>query len=93
MQKERVAGFIKEALESTKKQIRHYHIVLNNKEISDICPLVPRYFTRMANGVFAANNGWILDYDPLKNFAEDNEFHYLRRDIFIWGDLIKLRFG
>ncbi len=33
------------------------------------------------------------NYDPLRNFADDGEFHYLRRTICVWGDLVKLRFG
>jgi glycogen debranching enzyme len=34
-----------------------------------------------------------MNGDPLKNFADDGEFHYLRRTICIWSDLIKLRYG
>lgn len=31
--------------------------------------------------------------DPLENFATSTNFHYLRRNVHLWGDLIKLRFG
>lgn len=56
--------------------------------------LVPRYFTRLRDGRYVANNGWIGNYDPLSNFAENiHEHHYLRRTIVIWGDLVKLRYG
>ena len=55
--------------------------------------MIPRYFTQLKNGTFAANNGWISDYDALKNFAENTDHHYLRRSIVIWGDLVKLRYG
>jgi glycogen debranching enzyme len=55
--------------------------------------LVAPYFTALKNGSSAANNGWIGDYDSLKNFAANEEHHYLRRTIVIWGDLVKLRYG
>jgi glycogen debranching enzyme len=47
----------------------------------------------LKNGKWAANNGWISGYDPMKNFAESEDHNYLRRTIFAWGDLVKLRFG
>ena len=54
---------------------------------------MPRYFTKLSNGMWAANNGWIQDYDPLKNFAESEDHHYFKRSLIIWGDLVKLRYG
>jgi glycogen debranching enzyme len=55
---------------------------------------VPRYFTQLKNGLWAANNGWIRDFDPLTNFAESTETHpYFSRSIMVWGDLVKLRYG
>ncbi|CAF4096790.1 unnamed protein product, partial [Rotaria magnacalcarata] len=40
-----------------------------------------------------AHNGWIINDDPLRNFADEGHESYLRRDILQWSDLIKLRFG
>ena len=34
-----------------------------------------------------------MNHDPLNNFATSLDNHYLRRNINIWGDLIKLRYG
>ncbi|PJF17668.1 Glycogen debranching enzyme, partial [Paramicrosporidium saccamoebae] len=60
-------------------------------------PLVSTYFTRIPRqdgGVWAfANNGWIWDADPLLNFAEATSDAYFTREVIVWGDCVKLRFG
>lgn len=64
------------------------------------CPLVESYFTRLTPpGTFdqtkycVANNGWIWDADPLQNFALPPSKAYLRREVIVWGDCVKLRYG
>ena len=66
-------------------------------------PLVENYFTRLPqNDVTAkhhpaalalANNGWMWGADPLKNFAEYPSKAYIRREVIVWGDCVKLRYG
>ena len=53
-----------------------------------------RYFTEINNKEESklAHNGWIMNADPMKDFAMEG-WHYLRRSINIWGDSVKLRYG
>jgi glycogen debranching enzyme len=64
-------------------------------------PLVEPYFTRVdpPSGKLdpltysLANNGWIWNADPLANFAQLPSKAYLRREVIVWGDCVKLRYG
>lgn len=63
-------------------------------------PLMESYFTRVKGPANAdpalyslANNGWIWNADPLANFALPPSKAYLRREVIVWGDCVKLRYG
>ncbi|ODQ80080.1 glycoside hydrolase family 13 protein [Babjeviella inositovora NRRL Y-12698] len=64
--------------------------------VTDEHPLTERYFTRFsAHGTdwALANNGWIWGGNPLVDFASNQSKAYLRREVIIWGDCVKLRYG
>ncbi|WVQ80205.1 glycogen debranching enzyme [Cryptococcus sp. DSM 104549] len=62
-----------------------------------------RYFTRIptnsttskhpAASLAVANNGWMWAADPLSNFAEYPSKAYLRRQVIVWDDCVKLRYS
>jgi len=39
------------------------------------------------------NNGWIYNADPMVDFASEKSDAYLARDVIVWGDCVKLRYG
>jgi glycogen debranching enzyme len=66
-------------------------------------PLIESYFTRLPRNATTrvhsedsldlANNGWIWAADVLKDHAGPFSKAYLRREVIVWGDCVKLRYG
>lgn len=61
-------------------------------------PLIETYFTRIktrktGEEIALANNGWIWNGNPLVDFASSRSRAYLRREVIVWGDCVKLRYG
>ncbi len=40
-----------------------------------------------------ANNGWIWNANPLVDFASEKSEAYFLREVIVWGDCVKLRYG
>ncbi|GLA23119.1 glycogen debranching enzyme [Aspergillus phoenicis ATCC 13157] len=66
-------------------------------------PLIETYFTRLPlndvtkkhkkEALALVNNGWIWNADALRDNAGPDSRAYLRREVIVWGDCVKLRYG
>lgn len=72
-------------------------------DITDSNPLIESYFTRLPvneitknhnpDSLALANNGWVWAADVMKDNAGPRSKVYLRRELIVWGDCVKLRYG
>ncbi|KAI9872989.1 MAG: hypothetical protein M1830_000959 [Pleopsidium flavum] len=66
-------------------------------------PLIESYFTRLPlnaitkkhnpKSMALVNNGWIWNADVMRDNAGSDSRAYLRREVIVWGDCVKLRYG
>ncbi|KAI6042102.1 glycoside hydrolase family 13 protein [Pisolithus marmoratus] len=91
------------ALDNIKNRLKYRRLDPNGPKLGEITinsTLVESYFTRVAPHYQSdpatyslANNGWLWDADPLINFALPPSKAYLRREVIVWSDCVKLRYG
>lgn len=72
-------------------------------EINDANPLIEPYFTRLPlnettkkhnpEALALVNNGWVWAADAMRDNAGWKSRAYLRREVIVWGDCVKLRYG
>jgi glycogen debranching enzyme len=66
-------------------------------------PLIESYFTRLPRNavtkkhdpqsLMLANNGWVWAADAMRDNAGHLSKAYLKRELIVWGDCVKLRYG
>lgn len=81
-------------------RIRYLRLADNGPKLGPITKknrVAEPYFTRFTDKHgkkwALANNGWIWGGDPLVDFASNKSRAYIRREVIVWGDCIKLRYG
>lgn len=72
-------------------------------EITESSPLIESYFTRLPlnettkkhnpEALALVNNGWVWAADAMRDNAGPKSRAYLRREVIVWGDCVKLRYG
>ena len=71
--------------------------------ITETNPLIESYFTRLPfnattkkhnpKSLALVNNGWIWAANAMKDHAGPDSRAYLRREVIVWSDCVKLRYG
>ena len=91
---------ISEILEQLFNRIKYLRLDENGPKQGPVTinsPLTEPYFTRFkgtdGESYALANNGWIWNGNPLVDFASSESKAYLRREVIVWGDCVKLRYG
>lgn len=93
-----------EILEQLYNRITYLRVDENGPKMGKVTkenPLIETYFTRLPQNkttarhdpksLALANNGWI--WNNVADFAGPESKSYLRREVIVWGDCVKLRFG
>ncbi|KHN98954.1 glycogen debranching enzyme [Metarhizium album ARSEF 1941] len=99
-------GDVKEILEQLYNRIKYVRLDEHGPKlgpINDENPLIETYFTRLPRNdttskhdprdLMVVNNGWVWGGNALIDNAGPDSRVYLRREVIVWGDCVKLRYG
>jgi glycogen debranching enzyme len=99
-------GDAKEIMEQLFNRIKYVRIDAHGPklgEVNDANPLIEPYFTRLPlnettkkhnpEALALVNNGWVWAADAMRDNAGPKSRAYLRREVIVWGDCVKLRYG
>jgi glycogen debranching enzyme len=95
-----------EILEQLFNRIKYVRIDDHGPKLGPVTkdnPLVESYFTRLPlndttkkhnpRALALVNNGWVWNADAMRDNAGPDSRAYLRREVIVWGDCVKLRYG
>ena len=94
-----LSDVIREITTNVINHIRYNRFEANGPRLGPITeqePLVPPYFARIETKKgpqYLVCNGWIFGANPTTDFTHPDNEAYLRRQVVIWTDSIKLRYG
>lgn len=87
-------------IDQIRNRIKFQRIEDNGPKLGPITeenPIIENYFTRFTGDdgkkYALANNGWIWGGNPLVDFASNKSKAYLRREVIVWSDCVKIRYG
>ncbi|KAG6007007.1 hypothetical protein E4U21_006527 [Claviceps maximensis] len=99
-------GDVKEILEQLYNRIKYVRLDDHGPKLGPINaknPLIETYFTRLPQNettsqhterdLMLVNNGWVWGGNALVDNAGPDSRVYLRREVIVWGDCVKLRYG
>lgn len=99
-------GDVAEILEQLFNRLKYVRLDEHGPQLGKIDeknPLIESYFTRLPKNSVTSkhkpeslalvNNGWIWAANPLVDNAGPQSKAYLRREVIVWGDCVKLRYG
>ncbi|KAG9236509.1 putative glycogen debranching enzyme [Amylocarpus encephaloides] len=97
---------VAELLEQIFNRVKYVRLDDHGPKLGEIDlknPLIESYFTRLPKNTITSkhnqedlalvNNGWIWAANALVDNAGPQSKAYLRREVIVWGDCVKLRYG
>ncbi|KAI8889108.1 glycoside hydrolase family 133 protein [Backusella circina FSU 941] len=93
---------VKIALKNIKNRLMYTQLANDGPKlgiINEKNPIVESYFVHlkpkadMDPNMILLCNGWLWDLDPLSDFAGPGSSAYIRREVIVWSDCVKLRYG